>query len=68
MDSHLHAVLPVSISQRVDSVREAEMSPTVYEQLRRAAARCRLRGLASDQLRKGLYRAKVAGVIQHDRV
>jgi hypothetical protein len=37
MDSHLRAVLPVSISQSVDSIREAEMSPTAYERLRRVA-------------------------------
>jgi hypothetical protein len=67
-DSHLHAVLLVSISQSVDSVREAEMSPNVYEQLRRVSVRCHHRSRAPDQLRKGLYWAKVTGVIQHDRV
>jgi hypothetical protein len=34
MDSYLRAVLPVSISQSVDSMREAEMSLTAYERLR----------------------------------
>jgi hypothetical protein len=37
MDSYLRAVLPVSISQSVDSMREAEMSPTACERLRRVA-------------------------------
>lgn len=35
MNSHLHAVLPISISLRVDSMREAEMSPPAYKRSRR---------------------------------
>jgi hypothetical protein len=35
MDSHLRAVLPVSTSQSVDSMKEAEMNPTACERLRR---------------------------------
>jgi hypothetical protein len=44
-------------------MREAEMSPTAYKRLRRVTVGYCYRGLASDQLRKGLYWAKVAGVI-----
>jgi hypothetical protein len=37
MDSYLRTVLPVSISQSVDSMREAKISLTTYERLRRVA-------------------------------